>query len=157
MKERIFVDADSCPKKIKSIIQKAAVKNSMELYFVANRNIPFTTQNPLFFMQICDGHKDAADDWIFEQSTKDDLIITRDILFAKRLVQSGKRAINDRGTRFDLKNIEEMLEQRELSMQMQSLGLHGGGSFSTFGEKETNAFCKCFESSLKEIAGLSVN
>ena len=50
-----------------------------------------------------------------------------------------------------------MLEQRELSMQMQSLGLHGGGSFSTFGEKETNAFCKCFESSLKEIADLSVN
>ena len=95
MKGRIFVDADSCPKKIKSIIQKAAVKNSMELFFVANRNIPFTTQNPLFFMQICDGHKDAADDWIFEQSTKDDLIITRDILFAKRLVQSGKRAIND--------------------------------------------------------------
>ena len=88
MKGRIFVDADSCPKKIKSIIQKAAVKNSMELYFVANRNIPFTTQNPLFFMQICDGHKDAADDWIFEQSTKDDRLLQGTFFLQKDLFRA---------------------------------------------------------------------
>ena len=74
-------------------------------------------------MVICSDEKDAADDYIFANVQKYDLVITRDILFAERLVEKGICAINDRGTVFTKENIRELVSQRNYDLQLAQIGL----------------------------------
>ncbi len=142
---RIFVDADSCPARAKTIVLRAATRLNVNVVYVANRNIPFSMESQLFKMILVEKKEGAADDYIFENASEKDLVITRDIPLAKRLVDKGIITINDRGTYFDGENLKEMLKQRELSLQMASLGLHTGMSFSTYGSKEIEKFSSAFE------------
>ncbi|MBO4404943.1 MAG: DUF188 domain-containing protein [Treponema sp.] len=150
-KTRIFVDADSCPSSVRNVILNKAAEKSLEVIFAANRNIPFDFENPLFKMKICPSGKDSADSFIENESSQKDIIITRDILLAGRLLKKNKTVINDRGTRFTEKNISRFLEERELSLQMEALGLHKGKSRKVFGEKELSSFKECFFRELEAV------
>ena len=95
-------------------------------------------------MLICPSGKDSADNFIVENAEKKDLVITRDILLAERLLEKGITAINDRGTLFTEEKIQYMKEERELSLQMESLGLKKGKNWNTYSQKELAAFSRCF-------------
>ncbi len=146
----IYVDADSCPSKVRSVIQKKAVSHSLNLMFVSNRFVPFDFENPLFKSHICPIEKDSADNYIVNCITENDIAVTRDILLAERLVNRNFTVINDRGTIFTKEKVERMIEERNLSMQMEALGLHKGKDKKNFGEKELSAFTKAFDEVLKE-------
>ena len=141
---RIFVDADSCPRPVRAVILTKAAELSLEVIFAANRNIPFEIENPLFKMIICREGKDSADDFIVSSMQENDIAVTSDMLLADRLVKSGRTVINDRGTVFTKENIVRFLEERELSLQMEALGLHKGKSSRSFGPKEEALFKECF-------------
>lgn len=144
-KPHIWVDADSCPSNAKNIILKAAVKNELYVTYAANRNIPFSISSPLFNMVICPKEEGAADDYIVTNAGENDIVITRDIPLASRLVKKEIVVINDRGTLFDSKNTQEMLKQRELNMMMNAIGVHTGGRWDSYGKKETYDFAVCFD------------
>ncbi|MBP5251320.1 MAG: DUF188 domain-containing protein [Treponema sp.] len=146
----IYVDADSCPAKVRTVIQKKASSLSIKLVFVSNRPIPFDFENPLFKSHICPIEKDSADNHIVKNMTQNDIAVTRDILLAERLVKLNFTVINDRGTVFTKEKTERMIEERNLSMQMEALGLHKGKDKKNFGEKELSAFTKTFDEVLKE-------
>lgn len=74
-------------------------------------------------MIICDTSKDSADNFIYENSTNQDLVITRDIVFANRLVEKDIKTINDRGTIFTKENIKELLSSRDFDLQLANCGL----------------------------------
>lgn len=120
----IFVDADGCP--VKEEIYKVAERLQVEVILVANQymNIP---QNELFKMQVVDTGFDAADDWIAEQATPRDLVITVDILLAERCVKKGVRVLGHKGNEFTEDNIGMSVANRELMQNLRHMGENRGG------------------------------
>lgn len=142
---RIWVDADSCPAQAKNIILKNAIRLSLEVVYVANREIPFSIKNEKFSNVITKNEEGSADDYIVNNTCDNDLVITRDIPLAARLLEKKICVINDRGTIFDSNNIKEYLSQRELSLQMKNLGIHTGNSMGSYGAKEVHAFASSLD------------
>ena len=107
MKEiRIWIDADSCPVLVRNHTVKTAARLGIKVFFVANKQIP--CEYSPYEMIICQAEKDAADTYILENACENDLVITRDIVFADRLVEKNIPAINDRGTAFTKENIKDL-------------------------------------------------
>ena len=148
---RFCVDADSFPGKANDLLLKVAAKKALKVIYVANRDIPFSIQSPLFQMIVCPSKAGAADDYIADNALGSDIIATRDIPLAARLVEKGCHVINDRGIHFDKKTVEKRLKERNLSMQMQALGLHKGYSHENYGGKELDAFGKCLDTLLSSM------
>lgn len=146
---KTWVDADSCPSIIRNYLIKLAESGKIELIFVANKII---AEEKTIKMIVCESGKDSADNYIFENAGEKDLVITRDIIFAARLVDKKITVINDRGTCFTVDNIQKRLEDREYDMQMAQLGF--GSKKKTFGEKEFSKFRDCLDRQLRRIAQL---
>lgn len=147
---KIWVDADSCPSIIRNYLIKLTESGKIELNFVANKII--SEEKNSIRMIVCESGKDSADNYIYENAEKNDLVITRDILFAARLVDKKITVINDRGTCFTVDNIQKRLEDREYDMQMAQLGF--GSKKKSFGEKEFSKFRECLDWQLRRIAKL---
>ncbi len=121
-KLHIWIDADSCPALVRNHTVKMATRNGAETIFVANREVKCTEEGS-FKMVICDSEKDAADNYIYENSDGPDIVITKDIIFADRLVSKGICVINDRGTIFTAGNVKEKLSERNFDFQLAQIGL----------------------------------
>ena len=104
----IWVDADSCPIPVKDIIFRFCKRLKLRLTFVANHEIPMP-KSELFKMIVCDATPDAADNYIVENALQNDIVITRDIPMASRLIEKNITTINDRGLLFTSENIREKL------------------------------------------------
>ncbi len=148
---RIWVDADSFPVKARDLLLKVAASKGLPVIYVANHDIAFGIQSPLFEMLVCPPTPGAADDCIADGCTPGDIVATRDIPLAARLVEKGICVINDRGVRYDKRTVEKRLKERALSMQMEALGLHKGHSHESYGGKELEAFSKCLHSVLSSM------
>lgn len=118
----IWIDADSCPAPVRNHAVKMGNKLNVQVVFVANKNIPCNINLP-FTMKICGQEKDAADNFIFQNLQPFDMVITRDIVFADRLIQKGICTINDRGTSFNSENIKKLLSDRDFDLQLSEIGL----------------------------------
>ena len=145
MSIQIWIDADSCPTLVRNYVVSYAKKLEIPVLFVANKHIPAQTND--FKMIICPQEKDAADNIIFDQAQHNDLVITRDIILASRLVEKGITTINDRGFSFTKDNIKEKVSERDFDLQLAQIGL-GGQKGSTYNKKQLAKFANCFD---KEI------
>lgn len=141
----VFIDADNCPNLVLKKTAELCRKNNFILKIIANRqiNIP----DAAYEMHICPAEKDAADNFILEYATSKDLVITKDLLFAEKLVEKDIVSINDRGTMFDKYNIKDRLQDRALDLQLAGLGF-GGKKGSTYNEKQLAKFTSCFEKAI---------
>ena len=145
----IFVDADSCPILIRECIIKQSEQNNIPVIFVANRNIPIKCNmeskktKKLFSMIICSNDEGAADNYIFNTCKQNDIVITRDLPFAEKLINKGISTINDRGLIFNKENITNMLEERNLSLQYEQLGIRPKFRKKTYSSKEKKLFEEC--------------
>lgn len=101
-------------------------------------------------MVICSKEKDAADDYIYYNASAGDIVITRDIILAERLVSKGIAVINDRGTAFTKDNIKNRLADSALNLQLAQIGL-GGSRKSDYTNKKFDAFIKCFHKVIKSL------
>ena len=63
---RIFIDADACPKPIKEILYKAAIRTKTELILVANQYIPIPKSPLIRIIQVAKVF-DEADNRIVEE------------------------------------------------------------------------------------------
>lgn len=70
---------------------------------------------------------DAADEWITEHVTADDIVITQDLPFAAAVVAVGAPCISPRGELYDEKNVRERLSMRDFLETLREAGVHGGG------------------------------
>ena len=147
----IWVDADSFPARARDLLLKTAAAKGLRVRYVANHDIPFSMGSPLFEMKTCPQTAGAADDLIADSCIPGDIVATRDIPLAARLVDKGIHVINDRGVRYDRRTVEKRLKERELSLQMEALGLHKGHSREGYGGKELDAFGKCLNALLASL------
>jgi len=146
---KIWIDADSCPKPVKEVVEKAAIRENLELIFIANRNIPFQ-KNELFSMVITDSSDQSADIYIVENANAGDLVITRDIPLADELVSKNLSVLNDRGVLYTSENIKERLSVRNFMYELRE---YGGGveRHSSYGPKEKKAFANAFDRQLRKM------
>ncbi len=149
MNTKIWIDADSCPSLVRNHVVKTGNKLNIPVILVANKEIK-CDDNLVFEMIIVEQTKDSADNYILENSTSEDLIITRDIVFADKIVSKGIACINDRGTEFTSMNIKELLSERDYDLALAEMGLvkhfHEGYDKSKFIK-----FANCFDRVLHRI------
>ena len=143
MINHIWIDADSCPKMIRDYVVKYSNKLNIKVTFVANKKISCNINLP-YEMIICNQEKDAADNYILQNAKKNDLVITRDIVFADKLIEKDIYTINDRGTIFDKNNIKEMLSERDFDFQLAQMGLvkHYNEGYN---KEKFSKFANCFD------------
>lgn len=146
---KIWVDADSCPKPVREIVERAAKRLAVPLVYTANRKIPME-ENELFSMVVTDAGDQSADLYIVENAEADDLVITRDIPLADQLVEREITVLNDRGVLYTRENIKERLSVRNFMYELRE---YGGGveRHSVFGPKEKQAFANAFDRELRKM------
>lgn len=146
---KIWIDADSCPKPVREIVERAAKRLSLPLIYTANRIIPME-ENDLFSMIVTEASDQSADLYIVENADPEDLVITRDIPLADELVGRGIAVLNDRGVLYTKENIKERLSVRNFMYELRE---YGGGveRHSSFGPKEKQAFANAFDKQLRKM------
>jgi uncharacterized protein YaiI (UPF0178 family) len=135
---KILVDADSCPIPAREHVQRRAAKLNIRLIFAANRQIPGSESAE---MEICSNKENSADDRIVELAQEGDLVITRDVPLAKRLIEKNAFVLDDRGRVFTKDNINELLSLRNFKVGLADNGLdieriagYGKKDFKTFAD-----------------------
>jgi uncharacterized protein len=138
---KILVDADSCPKQARDLVLRRAVKLNIRAIFAANRQIPDAAGAQ---MEICPNGENAADDRIAELSESGDIVVTRDVPLAKRLVEKGVNVLDDRGRIFTKNNINELLSLRNFTVGLAENGMEFERT-ATYGKKELKTFADSFD------------
>lgn len=116
---RIYVDADACP--VKDEILKVAGRFDLEVFLVSNQWLRMPV-GPKVTKQVVAEGADAADDWIAEQITENDIAITSDIPLASRVLEKGAVALGPTGRAFTTDNIGMALAMRELKSHLRETG-----------------------------------
>lgn len=121
---QIYIDADACP--VKEETYKVAARYQLKTFVVSNQyqNVPIDS---LIEMKVVSGSFDAADDWIVEQVTKTDIVVTSDILLADRCIKKQARVLSPKGFEFDEDNIGSAVANRELMQNLRHMGEMRGG------------------------------
>jgi len=151
----LWIDADSCPRAARDLVCKTGKRLGLPVRFVANHPIPGTDGLP-FEMVLTEASADAADDYIVENSEPGDLVVTRDIPLAKRLVDRSIPVINDRGVVYTERNINERLSMRNLMLDLYKNGIAPDRT-GTYGKKELNEFANALDREVQRLARAARN
>ncbi|MDH5767168.1 MAG: YaiI/YqxD family protein [Gammaproteobacteria bacterium] len=122
----IWVDADACPKVIKEILFRAAERTQTHMTLVANHYIPKPASKLIKTVKVEQGF-DVADNYIAQQVSDIDLVITADIPLAADVIEKGAHALNPRGELYNRDNIQQRLSMRNFMEEMRSAGEVTGG------------------------------
>ena len=141
----IYVDADACP--VKTEVVKVAERHQLRVVLVANSWMQ-APRGQRIRMQVVPGSFDAADDWIVEHVTQDDIVITSDIPLASRCLHAGARILAPSGKEFSNDNIGNALATRELMADLRAYGVGGGPP--PFGPKDRSRFLERLELVVRE-------
>ncbi len=123
---QIWVDADACPKVIKEILFRAAIRTQTMLVLVSNQPLQSPT-SPFITKQIVKSGFDVADNQIVEKLEAGDLVITADIPLADAVIHKGGKALNPRGELYSESNIKQRLSIRNFSQELRNSGINTGG------------------------------
>lgn len=143
----IYVDADACP--VKSEILRVATRHDAAIHMVSNSWMRLE-ESPLMNRVVVSDGFDAADDWIAEHITADDVAITSDIPLAARCLEKGASVIGPTGRPFTGDNIGPALATRDLMSHLRDIGeVRGGGP--AFSKKDRSQFLQELEKILQKI------
>lgn len=121
----IYVDADASP--VKNEVIRVAKRYELKVYFVSNRNMKLPEET-FVEMIVVNDHPDAADDWIAEHITENDVAVSGDIPLVARCIKKGARALDPRGRIFTEESIGEALASRDLMTYLRDNGTMIGGT-----------------------------
>ena len=143
----IYVDADACP--VKEEVVRVADRHGLAIHFVSNS-----------FMRLPDGadvhrtvvndHPDAADDWIAERITRQDICITADIPLASRCIKAGAKVIGPTGRPFTDASIGMALAMRDLQKHLRETG-ESKGYNASFTRADRSSFLQAMEMAVQAI------
>jgi uncharacterized protein YaiI (UPF0178 family) len=86
----------------------------------------------------------AADDWIADHVSKDDIVITGDIPLASRCIKNGARVIDPTGRVFSEATIGQMLATRDLMAKLREAGVLTGGP-APFQKQDRSRFVQALD------------
>ncbi len=105
----------------KEEVYKVAARYKLKVYVVANKplRVPLDL---LIEMSVVAGTFDAADHWIAERVTINDIVLTSDILLAEAIVKKRARVLGPKGKEFTEDNIGMVVANREFSQNLRYMG-----------------------------------
>ncbi len=146
----VFIDGDSFAKQARGVVIRAALKGRVKTHFVANQLISLPTKcEHIMFTQVTFGDG-VADDFIVENIKSGDMVLTRDILLAQRVLALAGLAINDRGHEFTAENIAARVRERDTMQELREMGLFRERQQTQYGKKDVAKFSIKFYGLLKE-------
>ncbi len=113
MLSKIFVDADSCNFKIIKFLQKFILHNKSKLIVVSNKFFSLEITENVALEVV-----DNVDSFILNLADRYSLVITRDIFFAKLLLDLGVKVMNDEGRIFDINNINYLYFRSKINFNL---------------------------------------
>lgn len=152
---KLWVDADSCPARIREILVRASERERIPCTFVANRKIPIGRAHYSRLIVVERG-PESADERILAEVTNTDLVITRDTLLAMHLLELGCEVINPRGDLFTRDEIRERVSIRNTMKSMREAGLAHDGD-RTFGKKEVYAFANTLDTIIRRAKNRTIS
>lgn len=121
----IYVDADASP--VKNEVLRVAQRYGLKTYFVSNRKMKMP-EEALVEMVVVNDDPDAADNWIAEHITENDVAVSGDIPLAARCVKKGARVVDPKGRVFTEESIGEALANRDIMTFLRDNGTMIGGT-----------------------------
>jgi uncharacterized protein YaiI (UPF0178 family) len=141
---QIWVDADACPKPVKEILFRLAMKRKIRVTLVANQQVAHPRSPFIKSLQVPHGF-DAADNEIVQRVTQGELVITADIPLAAAVIDKDAHALSPRGEMFTKDNMAEKLSYRNLSTTLRDAGLLEGGGQTALSDKDKSAFANALD------------
>jgi uncharacterized protein YaiI (UPF0178 family) len=138
----IFIDADACP--VKSEIERVANRHKIKTYVVSNGGIR-PSQNPLLNLVVVSKEADAADIWISENMSANDIVVTSDIVLAANVIEKGARVIKPTGEILNGKNIGEILAMRDLMYDIRAADPFRQSGGTAFSKNDRSRFLDVLE------------
>jgi len=120
----IYVDADACP--VKEEVYRVAQRYELSVVLVSNAWLR-TPNEEWLELVVVGAELDAADAWIVEHVTGDDIVVTADIHLAALCLEKGAGVLGPRGRPFTEDSIGGALATRELMSQLREMGEVSGG------------------------------
>ena len=142
---KIWVDADACPKAIKEILYRVADRIPVMVTLVANQALQAPRSAYIRTVQVPSGF-DVADNYIVEKSKSGDLVITADIPLAAELTARDRIVLSPRGELYNEDNIRERLNIRDFLDTLRGSGITTGGP-----EPFSQADCMAFANQLDRL------
>jgi len=131
------------------MVSRFAARLGIQAVFAANRPIP-GAGNGTVCMELCPPGEGAADDRIAELARPGDLVVTRDLPLAQRLVQAGVTALDDRGRVFTQENVRTLRSLRDFAVGLADSGQETVRTAS-YGGKELKAFANSLDRELTRL------
>lgn len=144
---RILVDADACP--VKEEVVRVAERHGIEAIFVSNAWMRLP-ESPLVKRVGVEAGMDAADNWIADQATSHDVIITNDIPLAARGVAKGAKILRPNGKPLDQNSIGMAVAVRDLHTHLREVGEITGGP-AGFQKQDRSRFLEALETAIQAI------
>ncbi len=142
----IFVDGDACPVKDETL--RVAARHKVLVHLVSNQWLRGPA-DPLIHRVVVERDKfDAADDWIAEHVTAQDIVITADIPLAKRSVDKGAAVLRPNGQPLDQNSIGMTAAVRDLNTHLRDTGLITGGP-APFRKEDRSRFLDKLETMIR--------
>jgi uncharacterized protein len=143
----IFIDADGCP--VKQEVYRVAKRYGLKVTLVSNSRMR-TLQEDWLEVVVVDGQFNAADDWIVEHVSENDIVVTGDIPLASRCLEKDARALGPSGRMFNRENIGEALASRELLSYLRDLGTLTGGP-APFEKRDRSRFLQRLDDTIQSV------
>ena len=140
----IFIDADGCP--VKQEVYRVAKRCGLKVTLVSNSRMG-TPQEDWLEVVVADGQFNAADDWIVEHVSENDIVITGDIPLASRCLEKDARVLGPSGRIFTKESIGDALASRELLSHLRDLGIITGGP-APFEKRDRSRFLQRLDATI---------
>lgn len=144
---QVYVDADACP--VKQEVLKVAKRYGLGVTFVSNALMHLPGDTAVQWV-VVKGQFDAADDWIAERASANDIVVTADIPLASRCVKKGARVLSPTGRVISDANIGPMLATRNLLSELRGAGVMSGGP-SPFQKRDRSRFLQNLDQVIQDI------
>lgn len=138
---QIYIDGDACPVKQEAL--KVAARHNLQVVLVSNQWLR-GVDAPLVRQVVVPKTPDAADDWIADNITADDICVTADIPLAARVIKAGAACIGPNGKAFTEAGIGDVLATRNLLTQLREQGAITSQS-AGFAKRDRSNFLNGFE------------
>ena len=120
----LYVDGDACPVKEEAV--RVASRHGLKVLVVAHRPLRLAPSDNVEIVVVRQD-ADAADDWIASRAGPDDIVVTSDILLARRCLERGARVLGPDGRVFTEDSIGDAVAQRDLMDHLRLMGERTGG------------------------------
>lgn len=140
----IWIDGDACPRPVKEAVFRAGHKKQIPVKMVANQYIAIPVSPYIQFIQVESGF-DKADNFIVDQVSSVDLVITADIPLAAGAIEKGAAVINPRGEQYTKDTIGARLTMRNFNETLRNSGLLLQDGPPAYNQKDIHQFAAALD------------